>query len=98
MHPTEHMERNNILQEVTKNSAGLLSWHVLSLKHRKKQRRGERAELAGGRELPEAPRVGLCLDVGIHVPGEQMEVRVASDLQCKAWAALKAASLANDIA
>lgn len=60
--------------------------------------RGERAELARGRELPEAPRVGLCLDVGARVPGESVEVWVASDLWCKARAAVEAASLTNAIA
>lgn len=88
VHPIQHMERDNILQQVTKNrgwASTLTCAFLLAQKGPERWREG--AELAGDRSsLYTQGCSGLKVDA--CDPGEQLEIWEASDLQGRAWAAL----------
>lgn len=86
VHPTQHMERNNILQELTKNKGQASTLTCALLLAQKGPERGGRSRASGDRAL------GAC------DPGEQEDTWEGLDLQGRAWAALGVPSLADAIA
>lgn len=98
MPPTQHRQRNNILQELAKNRgwASSLTCALLSAqKGPEEGREGGREQSLQGTGAPCSTQCWSGLSCGCLWAGEQVEIWEALDLQSRAWAALWAPTLAN---